>query len=160
MDQANNFETGCCPRFNPEPWQEKEVIFNEKLFLKDRIKSLFHIPLNFGKVMEQDLAKIEKAGAQAEDPITLTDEKSIWGTDVFIAIDKEVPEAEMEKISGIFLTKVFEGPYKNMGKWIEEMKNYVASKGKEEKKLYFYYTYCPECAKAYVKNYTVILAQV
>jgi hypothetical protein len=27
-------------------------------------------------------------------------------------------------------------------------------------KLYFYYTMCPKCAKAYGQNYTVILAKV
>jgi Bacterial hydrolase len=31
----------------------------------------------------------------------------------------------MTKISGKFLTKVFEGHYKNMKNWMEEMKEYV-----------------------------------
>ena len=66
----------------------------------------------------------------------------------------------MERISGTFLTKVFEGPYKDAGKWVKEMKDYVQSKGREIKKMYFFYTTCPSCAKFYGKNYTVILAQV
>lgn len=66
----------------------------------------------------------------------------------------------MEKLSGNFLSKVFEGPYKNMGAWMKEMQGYVKSKGKELKKMYFFYTTCPKCAKYYGKNYTVILAQV
>ncbi len=44
-------ETGCCPRFNPGPWDQKEVTFQDKLFVKDRVHSFFHIPLNFGRVM-------------------------------------------------------------------------------------------------------------
>jgi hypothetical protein len=66
----------------------------------------------------------------------------------------------MATISGTFLTKVFEGPYQNMGKWIKEMDAYVKAKGKENKKLYSYYTTCPKCAKAYGKNYVVLLAQI
>jgi len=40
------------------------------------------------------------------------------------------------------------------------MKGYVTSKGKELKKMYFFYTTCPKCAEFYGKNYTVVLAQV
>ena len=65
----------------------------------------------------------------------------------------------MESISGTFLTKVFEGPYKDAGKWVKEMQAYVKSKGSEVGKMYFYYTTCPKCAKVYGKNYTVVLAK-
>jgi len=40
------------------------------------------------------------------------------------------------------------------------MKDYVKSKGKKIKELYFYYTTCPKCAKHYGKNYVVAFAQV
>jgi len=40
------------------------------------------------------------------------------------------------------------------------MEKYVADKGKTLKKLYFSYTICPRCAKAYGKNYVVLFAQV
>jgi len=83
-----------------------------------------------------------------------------FGSDIYIAVSKEVPDSSMVKISGTFLSKVFEGPYSNMGKWVKEMKDYVKSNGKKEEKLYFFYTTCPACAKVYGKNYTVILAQI
>jgi hypothetical protein len=47
-----------------------------------------------------------------------------------------------------------------MRKWIETMEAFVAAKGKTLRKLYFYYTTCPKCAKKYGKNYVVILAQI
>jgi len=157
---GNNIETGCCPRFNPEPWDEKEITWQNKLFIKDHVRSFLHIPLNFGQVMVKNMEMIEAAGALAPQPLMLSDEKSLWGTDVYIAVSKEVPRVEMERISGTFLTKVFEGPYKNAGKWMKEMKAYVKSKGRELEKMYFFYTTCPKCAKVYGKNYTVILAKV
>lgn len=153
-------ETGCCPRFNPEPWDEKEVTWQDKLFLKDRVKSFLHIPLNFGSVMVKNMEKIVNAEALSPEPILLSDENSLWGADIYIAVSKEVPDADMEKISGTFLTKVFEGPFKNAGKWAQQMKDYVKAKSRDLKKIYFFYTTCPKCARHYGKNYVVMVAQV
>jgi hypothetical protein len=49
-------------------------------------------------------------------------ENSFWGADVYIVVTNDVPGAGMTTISETFLSKVFEGPYYNMRKWIEEMK--------------------------------------
>jgi hypothetical protein len=160
MDKLYDSETGCCPRFNPEPWDGKEIKFQDRLFVKDHVRSFLHIPLNFGKVMVRNMERIQQAGALAKEPLLLSDEKSLWGADVYIAVSKNVPGAEMARISGTFLTKVFEGPYKNAGAWAKEMRAYVKSKAREFKKLYFFYTTCPKCAEYYGKNYTVLLAQV
>lgn len=153
-------ETGCCPRFNPEPWDEKEITWQDKLFLKDHVKSIFHMPLNFGQIMVKNMEKIQLAGALNPESLMLSDEKSSWGSDIYIAVSKEIPETEMVRISGTFLSKVFEGPFQNIGKWTKEMEIFVKSRGKETKKTYFFYTTCPKCAKFYGKNYIVILAKV
>jgi hypothetical protein len=152
--------TGCCEPFNPEPWQDKEITWQNKIFVKDHVTSFLHIPLNFGAKVVKNIGLIEKAGAKAPHQLMLTDEKSLWGADIYIDVAKEVPGAQMAALSGTFLTKVFEGPYKNVGKWALEMKEYVKSKGKVLKKMYFSYTTCPKCAKAYGKNYVVLFAQI
>ncbi len=161
MDKLyENSETGCCPRFDPGPWDEKEITWQDKLFLKDHVRSIFHIPLNFDKVMIKNMEKIKAADALAPEPLMFTDENSLWGADIYIAVGREVPGAEIEKMSGTFLSRVFEGPYKDAGKWAKEMMSYVRLKGRELKKIYFFYTTCPKCAKYYGKNYTVLLAKV
>ncbi len=161
MDKLyDNSETGCCPRFDPKPWEEAEISWKEKLFLKDHVVSIFHIPLNFGKVIVRNMEKIKTADALVAKPLMLSDENSLFGGDIYINVSKDVPGAKMANISGNFLSKVFEGPYQNMGKWVEQMKDFVRSKGKEVKKFYFFYTMCPRCAKFYGKNYTVILVKV
>ena len=152
--------TGCCEPFNPEPWQDKEIAWSHKIFVKDHVTSFLHIPLNMGKKITKNLTLIEKANAKAPHQLMLTDEKSLWGADIYIDVGKVVPGAQMTTISGTFLTKVFEGPYQNAGKWAQEMKTYVENKGKKINKLYFSYTTCPKCAKAYGKNYVVLFAQV
>jgi len=153
-------ETGCCSRFDPGPWDAREVVFTNRLFLKDRVRSFLHIPLDFGRVMVKNMRRIKDAGALSAEPLLLSDENSLWGADVFIAVSKDVPGAEMARISGTFLSKAFEGPYRNMKQWVGEMGSFVKSKGREMKKMYFFYTTCPRCAKFYGKNYTVLLAEV
>jgi len=152
--------TGCCDPFDPAPWQEKEITWQDKLFVKDHVTSFLHIPLNFGQKVVKNLKLIEKADAKSPYQLMLTDEKSLWGADLYIDVAKDVPYAQMAKISGTFLTKVYEGPYQNVGKWAEDMKEYVKSSGNPLKKLYFSYTTCPKCAKAYGKNYVVLFAQI
>jgi hypothetical protein len=149
----------CCPIFNPEPWQEKTITWDNKIFVTDHVKSFLHIPLNMNQIMIKNMTLIEKAGAKAEQGLMLADD-SLWGSEIFIDVTKEVPGAKMTTLSGTFLTKVFEGPYKNCGKWAKEMVAYVKAQGKELKKIYFCYTSCPACAKAYGKNYVVLFAQI
>jgi len=105
------------------------------------------------------MKKIEDAWAKSADCIVLSDENSPWGADVYISVTKEVPNAEMAKISGTYLAKVFEGPYGNIGRWTKEMQDHVKTKGKTVKRLIFYYTTCPKCAKTYNKNFVVMLAE-
>ncbi|MFH0801461.1 MAG: hydrolase [bacterium] len=152
--------TECCPRFEPAPWDDKTVTWEDKRFLKDRVRSFFHIPLNFGAVMKRSMAAIKAAGAAPDEMAILSDENSPWGADVYIAISKDIPGASTTTLSGTFLSKVFEGPYQNMRKWIEDMKSYVKSEGKSLQKLYFFYTTCPKCARKYGKNYVVLLAKI
>ncbi len=59
-----------------------------------------------------------------------------------------------------FLTKVFDGPYNAVPKWIGDMDRYVSSQGKTVKKYFFYFTTCPKCAKLRGHNYAVVFAQV
>lgn len=155
-----NSDTGCCKRFDPEPWDEKEIILDQRLFIKDTIFCLFNIPMNFGKVMTKNMEKIKQADACIDDPLFLYKEKSRFKADLYIAVSKEVPNSDMETISGTFLTKVFEGDFSHTGGWIKKMDDFVKSKNKAMKNMYFFYTTCPKCAKVYGKNYTVILAEI
>jgi len=150
----------CCPRFDPAPWDGKQIRWEDRRFVKTRVASFLHIPLNFGAVMRRAMSRIESAGAGSDTRVILSDENSLWGADVFIEVTKDIPGAHMATISGTFLCRVFEGPYRNMRTWIVEMKEFVHGRGREIRKMYFFYTTCPRCAKEYGKNYVAILAQV
>ena len=150
----------CCPRFDPAPWQERWIAMDGKRFVKDRVRSFLRIPLNFGGVMVRNMEIIQNAGAEKADMIVLSDENSLWGSDVYLEVAKDVPGAEMASISGTFLAQAYEGPYRNIPEWIADLKKRVAAKGKTPKRLLFYYTTCPKCAQKYGKNFVVLFAQV
>jgi hypothetical protein len=157
-------ETQCCPKFEPEPWQEKEFIWKDKLFIKDTMPQFMHMPLpgTFGKAVATIWKKIEDAGASPDikDFIMLATESSPWRGEVYINATKDVPNANNIRLSGTFLTKVFDGPYNAVPKWIKDMAAFVASRGRTVKKYYFYYTTCPKCAKDSGHNYVVAFAEV
>ena len=89
----------------------------------------------------------------------LGEELSAWRSDLYIETTKDVPDAEMVHLSGTYLTKVFEGPFRDAPKWEHEMQRFVAGRGKHADKIYLGYTTCPACAKAYGENYVVLFAR-
>jgi hypothetical protein len=160
FDMSDN-PTNCCPRFKTDGWDEQELHFTDKLFVKATTRSIFHIPLNMGSVFPNTFKAIDEAGARDKDEfIVLSNDPSAWTEEHFFSVTKDVPGQEMVKMSGDYLTKVFEGPYKNVAKWEKEMATFVEGKGKQVKKTYFFYTTCPKCAKFYGKNYLVAVAEI
>ena len=152
----------CCPQFDPATWQGREVIWVEKAFIQDRVTTFMHIPLNMSRVILRMFAKIQKADAApaASDFLMLARGPSPWHCDMYMNVTKPVPDAKMVKLSGTFLTKVFDGPYNRVPKWLEEMGQYVAQKGRKALKYYIYFTTCPKCMKKWGHNYVVVFAQV
>lgn len=110
--------------------------------------------------MKKNVKRLEDAKAKPKDMMVLSDEKSLFYSNIYISTKKAIPGAKDVKVTGTFLTKVFEGPYKNMKEWIKEMEEYVKLEKQQLKHMYFYYTTCPKCAKKYGKNYVVLFAEI
>ncbi len=159
-DMSDN-PTGCCPKFNPKNWDSQDLHFEEKLFVRAKTKSLAHIPLNMGSVFRKTFQAIEESKAMSEaNFIVLSRECSPWSAEHLFAVTKEVPDLEMTRLSGDFITRVFEGPYKNLPTWDKALVEDLTAQGKEVNQRYFFYTTCPKCAKAYGKNYVVGVAAI
>lgn len=157
-----NEEKVCCPKFDPAPWENKEIVWMDKMFIKGKTLSFMYMPLNMGVMMKKTWGQVEKAKAspESQDMLMLSADVSPWKCEHFLAVTKEVPGLENVKISGTFLTKVFEGPYKEVGNWHQEMQALAKAKGVKNVKIYFYYTTCPKCAKKWGKNYVVGFLQL
>lgn len=157
---ASDNETNCCPRFKPEPWQDQELHFDNKPFVRASTVSAFHVPINMSSVFARTMAAIESAHAAGGGLLVLSHDDSAWHAEHLFAVDKEVPGADMVRLSGDFLTHVFEGPFKEAPTWAATMEAYVKERGKHLDTMYFFYTTCPKCARHYGKNYVVGVAKV
>jgi len=153
-------DTECCPRFNPEPWDDKTFEWSSKKFIKDKVFTFFYMPVNFGRVIVRMMKKVESAGAKIPDWLCLSDHTSKWNMDLNLAVDKEIPNAENIILSGKFFSKVYEGDFKETGKWCKDFESCAKGKNLKVTKMYMWYTTCPKCAKKYGKNYVVIVARV
>ena len=153
--------TGCCPKFNPKGWDGQELHFENKEFIRATTMSLMHIPLNMGQTFSRVQSHIEDADSYDPDNcIVLSRDLSAWKAEHLFSVSKPVPEEEAVTLTGDFITKVFEGPYRKAKDWCEEMDDLVRSRGDEPSEVYFFYTTCPKCAKAYGKNYVVGVARI
>jgi hypothetical protein len=151
--------TGCCPRFEPEAWDGKVLTWDRRPFLRDHVRCLLHIPLGFGRLMVRDLARIEAAGVKDPAMLVLADGVSAWGMDLLLGTTGDLPDADMVHLSGRFVAKVFEGPYHHEGRWRRDFDAWLKGRGEQARKVYAWYTTCPKCAKAYGKNYVVLIAE-
>jgi len=150
----------CCPPFDPKPWENKVFNWENKLFVKDRVLTLFFMPINFGSVMKKVDKKIRDSQGTIVDNMGLSDHTSKWNMAIYLAVDKEVPGLENVTLNGKFFSHVYEGPFKDTEKWCKDFEAMAKSKNMTIKKWYMWYTTCPKCAKKYGKNYVVIIAQV
>lgn len=157
MDRS---ETGCCPRFDPVPWDGAECEFHERLFVRATTVNFLHFPLNIGAVIRRTWRQIEAAEAAPRDEyLMLATDPSPWRGELYFAVAREVPGADNVRLTGRYLTKVFAGPYRDAGKWAREMVRYVEAQNRQLRKLYFFYTTCPKCARHFGKNYVVAFAE-
>ena len=131
-----NQKPECCPKFDPAPWDGKIVEWKDKLFIKDKVFSLFYMPINFGQVITRMMKKVEAAGAKlSDDWLCLSDHTSKWNMDLYVAVNKEIKDIENVKSSGKFLFKVYEGNYKETGKWCKDFERYAQEKNLEIQKI-------------------------
>lgn len=152
--------TGCCPRFNPAGWDGVDLHFRDKPFVRAHTMSAMHIPLNMGRVFSRVQGHLD--AHHATDPahyIVLSRDLSPWTSEHLFAVTADVPEEETVTISGDFLTRVFDGPYSEAKDWHGQMLQLARDAGHDPGPVWFFYTTCPKCAKAYGQNYVVGVVQ-
>lgn len=154
----------CCSEFDPALWEGKIHVWENKLFVKDSIPAFLHIPLpgKIDKLMTGMLKKLQDAEATpaTEEFLVLTKDCSLWRSDYFFSVTKEVPEEENVRISGKFISKVYDGPYRDIPKFMKQARQAVEESGHKVGDFYIYYTTCPKCAKKYGHNYMVVFVGI
>lgn len=150
----------CCPAIDPAHWEGQEQNWIDKVFVQTKVFCLMYMPVNFGGKMRKIMPVVDKAGVEVPDGMVLSVQTSPWNMELYIAVDKAVPGLKHTTLTGKFISKVYEGPYKNVGKWYKEFPEWVKEQGHEAGKIYVWYAYCPGCAKKFGKNYMVFFAEI
>jgi hypothetical protein len=153
-------EKECCPKFNPEPWENKIFEWDNKKFIKAKVFTLFYMPINFGSVITKLMERFNKESAQIPDYLCLSEHTSLWNMNIYLATDRDISGLEHITLSGKYLSKVYEGDFSKTGEWCEDFNKYAKSHNLKIGKFYMWYTTCPKCAKKYGKNYVVIISEI
>lgn len=155
----------CCPKFHPEKWDEKTFNWDHKKFIKASVPTLFHIPLppmignRVAKMMKM-AEDSKKLSDDMEEILLLFNDPSAFKSDMYLSVADTVSGAKNTTISGTFMSKVFDGPFKAVPKFIKQMDTYMAKQDKEASNYYIHYAYCPKCAKEAGHNYMVMFGKV
>lgn len=154
-------ETDCCPRFDPESWDGRHLHFRNMPFVRATTRAILHVPINMNSVFSRVQAAIDTAGAQLPDGyLVLSRDLSATKGEHLFAVTGDVPGEDMTTLTGDFVTRVFEGPYRKAKDWVHEMEIAAEAGGHTAKRVFMFYTTCPKCARVYGKNYVVGVAEV
>ena len=154
-----NTEEICCPRFDPSLWDGKTIEWQNKPFIRAKVRTLFFAPLNLGNVMRQTDEAILAAGGKFIDGMALSEHASMWTMWQYLAVDKPIPGLDNVSLCGRFKVRVYEGPFGDTGKWMQDFEAGMAANNQKTARCLMWYTTCPKCAKKYGKNYVAVLGQ-
>lgn len=155
----------CCPTFHPEKWDGKTHHWEKKKFIKASVPTLFHIPLPpiLGKKITKMMEMAEDSGKLSDDKeeiLLLFNDPTAFKSELYLSVTHRVPNAENTTLSGTYMSKVFDGAFKAVPKFIKQMDAYLAKQKKKASDYYVHYAYCPKCAKEAGHNYMVLFAEV
>jgi len=155
----------CCPKFDPKKWDEKSFDWDNKQFIMESIPTFFHIPIpsTIGKKIMKMWKLAEGAGKVNEDltdSLVLFTDPSAFKSEIYFMVTGDVPGANNVSLSGNFQSKVFDGGYNTVPKFIKLMNKYLADRDMKADKYYIHYAYCPKCAKEEGHNYMILFARV
>ena len=130
-------EKECCPVFDPKPWDGVEHVWKDKPFLKGSIPQLFHMPIpgflgpGIGRLWKQ--AQDLGIASATEDFLLLMHDPSPWKSELFLSVAKEGPGTVT--LSGTFISKVYDGPYNDVPKYIRAVDDYLAMRAKSPRTI-------------------------
>lgn len=155
----------CCPTFEVEKWDGKTINWENRIFLKESITTFFHIPFPPAigkKVMKMHNLALETGTSipDKSEALILFRDPSAFKSEIYYAVTKEIEGANVSKITGSFVARVFDGPYNSIPRFMNEMNSYLKEKGQVALDYYVHYAYCPECAKETGHNYMILFAKV
>ena len=87
-------------------------------------------------------------------------EESMFSSTLLISLKRDAKDLETERLSGKYISMIFENGYGQTPKWTRQVERYMKEQGKVAVELLFWYATCPKCARKYGKTQKVIFAKV
>lgn len=139
----------CCKDIDISKWRLKKLVWKRKPFYVVKYGSFFHIPIGIGKAMVKGMETVSKKYSTPYPELWLSKETGLFSAKMMFAVDNaSTSDPDIEELTGTFVTRGFQGPYKSMGNFIRVFIEQVRQKyGKKPSELYFWYANCPKCAK-------------
>lgn len=160
IDPVDN-PTGCCPRFNPEGWDQQLLHFDNKLFVRATTRSENHVPVDMTEVFGRVYDGMAEDGALDENhPLVLSRDLSPDLAEHLFAATGPVKDEDIVRLSGDFRTRVFDGPYEEAPARLAAFAKELEAQGAAADESYVFYTTCPKCAESYGHNYMVAVDRV
>ena len=139
-----------CPNIDLKKWENKEVVWKNKVFYSQPLYLLLHIPLNMKSAITKGFAALTKKGYEMPEPgMMLEKENGLFTGEILFNIKKgKNTDKQVKTISGKFLAKTIKGEYKDAGKVVRAVIE-AANKKKSNipDEVYCWFTNCPGCAK-------------
>ena len=165
MNDTIKLINDCCPEFNVAKWDNKDLKWDHKHFIKASVPAIMHIP--FTSILQKKILKLmaqangaSKMEAKIEDALLLFTDPHPFRSDIYLSVTDEVSGANNVEMTGNFLTKVFEGNYNEVPKFFKRMNKNLRDLGKRAKHYFVHYAYYPKCAKTVGTNYTIVFAKM
>ena len=155
----------CCPKFEPERWDDKTFNWENKRFIKESIPTIFHMPFPklIGKKVTKMMALAEYADCLSDDKLEdllLFNDPTAFKSDMYLSVSERIPDAHNVELSGMFVSKVYDGPYYKVPKFMKQMDEYLRAKDKKADNYYVHYAYCPKCSKKFGHNFMALFAEL
>lgn len=155
----------CCPKFEPQRWDEKTFNWENKHFIKESIPTIFHMPFPkaIGKKVTKMMGLAEESDSLSDDKLDdllLFNDPTAFKSDMYLSVSENVPYAHNVELSGTFISKVYDGAYHKVPKFMKQMNEYLRAQDEKADDYYIHYAYCPKCSKKFGHNYMVLFAEL
>ena len=160
-EEINEDYIPCCMKFDTIKYDNKTHRWKNKKFVKD---SVFAKPFGVDKKVAEMKTKIEEwrwiTRTRPENVLVLFNAANSFKWEIYISIDNYVDWMNYVELSWVYFSKVYDASFDTANKLMEDMEEYLKKKGKDAHNYYIHYAYCPDCAKHYGDNYTVLFAEI
>ena len=152
----------CSSATDVSAWHNKTFEWTEKRFIKSDVSAFLTLPLNINRRRKQLLQHANIAGADIPEGMCMAVYVSEWKIDMYLAVDKYVPEVKNITMNGKYFSQVLDYAINNIQKCYSDFQKSLEQRGFKLKddQIFFWYTLCPQCSKYHGQRHLILIARI